>query len=236
MACKRCQYPRRLASAVNAFSGEPNATTFGQSNDVFNPNATAFGLLNDSWTSSHTLDASQAHQCIAGSPNVAGTGTSQRRMLKLTSPSTPPSNLPVPRKCINVSRDPPTARRRIYVMIFTSRPVRCINSTNPAPLLSDPSSGNVQRNAPSSRQGYTGLCPMLSFSTSTFLCSTSTLLASKYPVSTLTIKNRRRPIPIPPRGDAMSFTVASIKWSSPARRRNELSPGPAIITFGAALQ
>ncbi|KAI4517011.1 hypothetical protein K525DRAFT_159205, partial [Schizophyllum commune Loenen D] len=32
MACERRQYFRRLATAVNAFSGEPNATTSGKPN------------------------------------------------------------------------------------------------------------------------------------------------------------------------------------------------------------
>ncbi|KAL1701281.1 hypothetical protein EV121DRAFT_272501 [Schizophyllum commune] len=181
------------------FSGEPNVTTSGQSNDF--------------WTS-HTLDALQAHQCIAGSPNVAGIGqpngmpscispvlradlwlcqsttcsiptppprrsvnvevtrvnadatqehqcprksvevlvsspnvtetgqlngaspTSPRHMLKLMSPSTPPSNLPVPRKCINVSRDRPMARRRIRVMLVDLQFPMPRNSINTAPRKS----------------------------------------------------------------------------------------------------
>ncbi|KAI5833509.1 hypothetical protein K523DRAFT_348869 [Schizophyllum commune Tattone D] len=77
---------RRLASAVNAPTGWPNATVTGQPNDIFDirttfklamarkcwqylprsPNATASGLLNDisKYTASNFLDLTMRGKCI----------------------------------------------------------------------------------------------------------------------------------------------------------------------------
>ncbi|KAI5832442.1 hypothetical protein K523DRAFT_361726 [Schizophyllum commune Tattone D] len=91
--CRQCS--RWLASAVNVFAGEPNATPSGQPNDILN----FFAVPSHRWlaraenisrgspmtqnpstsmipstASTSLLDVSQGHQCIAGSPNTTATG------------------------------------------------------------------------------------------------------------------------------------------------------------------